>query len=282
MCRIRGAVWGGRGIQRVSGGIFPVDALDASFAESDGSVGLGGDGFVVSDHDDGEFLFVIESFEEIHDTGAGFGIEVSGGFIGEEDFGAGDESAGDGTALEFATGEFGGSMAEAVSESDFGKDRGGGFADFAAFFQVVEQGVPDHEWSHDVFEQRELGQQVIELEDEPEDMIAKLVTCGGGEVIDAVAIEQYFADVGSIEESHDVQERAFAGTALSDDGDEFSALRSESGTSEHGHFEGAFAVGLGDGFCGNQWPVDFDGLSHRRGSFIDRCYSNRSARTGCS
>jgi hypothetical protein len=122
--------------------------------------------------------------------------------------------------------------------------------------------VSDHEWGHDIFEEREFGEEVIELEDEPEDVVAKLIASGGSEVIDAVAIEEDFADIGSIEESHDMQEGALAGPAFADDGDEFTALGGESCAAEDGDFEGAFVIGFGDGFGGDQWPGEFEGFGH--------------------
>jgi hypothetical protein len=223
---------------------------------------LSGDGFVVCDHDDGEILFVVELFEEFEDAGAGIGIEVSGGFICEEDFGFCHEGSGDSTALHFASGEFGGSMFESVSESDLSEDIGSGVADLASMSPVAGERVPDHERGHDIFEEREFGEEVIELEDESEDVVAELIASGWGEVIDAVSIEEDFADVGGVEESHDMQEGALAGPAFADDGDEFSALGGESCAAEDGDFEGAFVIGFGDGFGGDQGAVEFERFGH--------------------
>ena len=74
----------------------------------------------VRDDDDGVALFG-EVFEQGHDFFAGFGIEISGGFVGEEDGGIVDEGAGDGDALALAAGHFVGAMMNAIGEADGGE-----------------------------------------------------------------------------------------------------------------------------------------------------------------
>src|SRR5271156_1351130 len=56
--------------------------------------------------------------EESHDFVAGFGVEVSGGFVGEDDGGLVDQGAGDGDALTLAAGELVGLVHHAGAEAD--------------------------------------------------------------------------------------------------------------------------------------------------------------------
>ena len=52
-------------------------------------------------HDDGHPLLV-ESVEQLHDFPAGFGVEVAGGFIGQQNRRLVNDGAGDGNALIFS------------------------------------------------------------------------------------------------------------------------------------------------------------------------------------
>ena len=62
----------------------------------------------MSDEHEGRLRLVGELAEEAEDVFAVGGIEITGGFIGEDERGAVDEGAGDGDALLFAAGELGG------------------------------------------------------------------------------------------------------------------------------------------------------------------------------
>ena len=67
--------------------------------------------------DDNGLSFVIEFIKQDHNAVAGFGIEISGGFVGQENAGRCDESAGDGDALFFAAGELVWSVPGAAGEA---------------------------------------------------------------------------------------------------------------------------------------------------------------------
>src|SRR5882757_9692889 len=79
-------------------------AGDVAVADGDDAVGILGDIGLVGNDDDGVAVGV-EVVEESHDLVAGFGVEVSGGLVGEDDGRAVDEGASDGDALALATGE---------------------------------------------------------------------------------------------------------------------------------------------------------------------------------
>ena len=95
---------------RSDGGNLAVLKADLAIAE-------GGEVFVVGDDDEGDAL-TVEFEEEIDDFGAGGGVEVAGGLIGEDNFGVVDDGAGDTDALFLAAGEVVGFEGEAVGEAD--------------------------------------------------------------------------------------------------------------------------------------------------------------------
>ena len=76
---------------------------DLAVADVDDAVSVLGDIGFVGDEDDG-VAFCVELIEEGHDFGAGLGVEVAGGLVGEDDGRTVDEGAGDGDALALAAG----------------------------------------------------------------------------------------------------------------------------------------------------------------------------------
>ena len=81
----------------------------------DDAGGVGGERGIVCDHDDGVALGV--NFAEFfHDDVGGAGVEVAGGFVGEDEGRAGDEGASDGDALLLAAGELVGHVVFALLE----------------------------------------------------------------------------------------------------------------------------------------------------------------------
>ena len=72
----------------------------------------------MGDHDDGFVEFGAQAFEEVeHFRGTG-GIQVAGGFVGEDHIGIGDDGAGDGDALLLAAGKLAGEVVEAIVQAD--------------------------------------------------------------------------------------------------------------------------------------------------------------------
>ena len=78
---------------------------------------MAGDVFFVGD-DDNRLALFIELLEERHDFFARFGIEISGGLVGEDDRGIVDEGPCDGDALALSAGQFIRPMVEPITEAD--------------------------------------------------------------------------------------------------------------------------------------------------------------------
>jgi hypothetical protein len=127
---------------------------------------------VVGDDDEGDVLGAVEVEEEVGDGVGGGGVEGSGGFVGEDEFGLIDEGAGDGGAEFFAAGELPGKVAEARGEADgFEELAGALFGGGGGFGPIAGEA-----WDEDVFEDGELREEVVLLENEAEGVVAE----GGG------------------------------------------------------------------------------------------------------
>jgi hypothetical protein len=87
---------------------------DLAVADVDDAMGVLGDVGFVGDEDDGVAAGV-ERVKEGHDFVAGFGVEVAGGLVGEDDGGPVDEGAGNGDALALTAGELVGLVVHAIA-----------------------------------------------------------------------------------------------------------------------------------------------------------------------
>ena len=115
---------------------------------------------VVRDHDDCFFVLCMESVKDFQDSVACRCVQVTGRFIGEEDFGIVDECAGESDALLFAAGQLLGAVSESFSEAEFVQQ-------FACLLHVLHTiSSPMQRGQGDVFDGIEFRQQVIGLEDE--------------------------------------------------------------------------------------------------------------------
>ena len=68
--------------------------------------------------DEGGLFFGSQRLEQLHDFAAGAGIEITGRLVGQQQHRFVDERAGDGDALLFPAGKFGGFMVEPVFEAN--------------------------------------------------------------------------------------------------------------------------------------------------------------------
>jgi hypothetical protein len=95
--------------------------VDATVDEGDSAIGGSGNFFAVGDENDGGFFFSGELGDEIDDHGAGGGVEIAGGFVGEKDGGLVDQGAGEGGPLELASGKLMRPVMRAIAQADGGE-----------------------------------------------------------------------------------------------------------------------------------------------------------------
>jgi len=134
----------------------------------------------VSDHDDGHAELRLQFAEKREDSFAGGGVEIAGGLVGEKNFRAIDEGAGDGDALLFAAGKFGGAVAEAMGEANALE----GFADACGTFGAIDFGEAKRKL--DIFFESHARQKVEGLEDHADGVRAvagKIERVEGGDVL---------------------------------------------------------------------------------------------------
>ncbi len=215
------------GAFRVRGGEEPAVAHDGE------AVGEGfGERAFVSDHDDGHAELRLEFAEESKDGFAGGGVEIAGGLVGEKNFGAIDEGAGDGDALLFTAGKFRGAMAETMREADAFE----GFADAGGTFGAIDFGEAKREL--DIFLEGHAREKVEGLEDHTDGGAAvagELKRVEGGDVL---AVGEDGAGGGAVEAGDEVEERGFAGAGRAEEREEFVV----------GYGEGEFVDGADGGF----------------------------------
>ena len=114
--------------------------MDATVDEGDSAIGGSGNFFAVGDENDGGFFFSGELGDEIDDHGAGGGVEIAGGFVGEKDRGLVDQGTGEGGALKLASGKLMRPVMGAVAEADRGEELAGAASSRGVYTSGDEEG----------------------------------------------------------------------------------------------------------------------------------------------
>lgn len=188
------------------------DFVEAAVADPADAVAGGEHFVVVGGADDGDAFFAVEGFHELDNFLTGFGVEVSGGFIGEDDAGRVGEGSGDGDALLLSAREFEGFIVEPVAEADALEDVGG-FLDgvFAAVATKCHR-------EHDILQGAHDSDEVEGLKNVADAVATHPGLLGFGEVEEGFAFEENASLGGNIEGADLVEECGFSGTGGSHDG----------------------------------------------------------------
>ena len=169
-----------------------------SVHEVDGAVGDLGERLVVRDDDEGLPEFVAQAEEEVVQLFLVVRVEAARGFVGEDHVGVVHEGAGHGHALLFAARELCGLVVGAVGEAHEVEELEGAALNLA----LVAAGY--HAGNEDVLLGGELGEELVELEDEAEVFAAEAGELGGREAEHVVPGDFHRALVGLVEGSHDL------------------------------------------------------------------------------
>ena len=125
------------------------------------SLGAAGRVRIVRHHHDGFTVVAVESLQQIENLFAGFAVEIAGGFVAEQQRGIGHNGAGDSDSLLLAAGKLARIMLHAIGEPHhFQRDRNA-LSPFG-FLESVRQ----KQWQFDILFRRQLGKQIVELENE--------------------------------------------------------------------------------------------------------------------
>ena len=191
---------------------------------------------VVGDDDEGLSELVAQVKEELVQFFLVLGVEGTGWFVGKDDGGVVDECPRYSHTLFFSSREFGGFVVDAVAEVEVVEQFLG------THFGLLFVFASDESRDADVFECGKLGQELVELEDETEMLVAK-----SGDVLvfqscHVDAIDDDGAAVGCIEGTHDLEKGSLTRSRGTDDADHLALADVEVNAFEH--LEGA--EGFGD------------------------------------
>ncbi len=178
--------------------------VDGAIADDESAVAGLGELMIVGDDDESDAVFGGKIEEDAHDIGAIFGIEITGGFVGEKHFRFVNDSSSDGDALLFAAGEFGGEVVGAVGQADAlegEQGRGGGIA--------AGDGTRDR----DIFEGGEFREQVIILEHITDEGVAETCLFAAAKGVEVGTGDMDGAAFGAFEAGEGVEQGGFAGAA---------------------------------------------------------------------
>ena len=201
---------------------------DAAVEEGDDAMADVGGLMAVGDEHDGGAGLIGEFAEQSEDVGAVFGVEVAGGFVGEDDAGSVDEGACDGDALLFAAGEL-------------GRFRGGAMLDADALEKLLDAWVTFGCWNadqlegeFDIFEDGEGWEEVEELEDGADLGSAEEGETLGIELAELGGADADGAGVGAVDAAEAIEEGGFAAARGSHEGDAFAGMDGKGDVAENG------------------------------------------------
>ena len=168
------------------------DVAIGEFADVRGAVGDLG---VVGCHDQCCFLFDAQLAEQFDNSFTGLGVEVAGRFVGKDQERVVDDGSGDGDALLFASGEFGGSMGESFAESNAAEES------FGPGFALGGWSSSHAAWQGDILDGGEFWKEMVRLEDVAYVLISQPGLGGGGEFREGLTAKPHRSVCGSIQRS---------------------------------------------------------------------------------
>ena len=188
---------------------------DPAIAHLDDAMRGGGDIAAVGDHDDRRAVTLADIAEKFDDERAGFGIEVAGRLIGQQNPRLHEQRPRERRPLHFAAGKLVQPVPRAMLHADGGEQFRAPALDFLRRL-ILQQAGQAH-----VFLHRQRRQQVEELEDETDFRPAQPGQARLVEPVDRFAVEVNFAAGQDVESAQHMQQRALAATARPHDGHEF-------------------------------------------------------------
>ena len=252
--------------------------INAPIQKADHPLGVLGNVVLVGDHDDGA-PFAVQFGQQRHDLRPGFGIQVAGGFIRQDEHRIVDQGAGDGDPLRLPAGEFLRLMVDAVPQADR-LQRGDGFLALFGLAEV-QVAVVEH-GQHHVFDGGGAGQQVVTLEDEPDFAVTDDRQLVLVQIADILPVQEVAPGGRAVEAAQDVHHGALAGAGRPHDGDKFVLLDGQADPVQgtdlciahpvdfgqvNGFDDGVHSVfSLGAGNCGVQFTTEIRRARRRCGS----------------
>jgi hypothetical protein len=130
---------------------------------------------------------------------------------------------------------------------------------------VAQNGMTNHQRSHDIFQQREFREQMIKLKDESEDVVSQLISCLLIEIVDAIPVQQMTSPTSGESSSPITCSRVLLPEPLWPITEMNSPrLSLQAGSLKHRNLVLTFEVRLGNRFGGNQGTIHFQSLAMAR------------------
>ena len=180
-----------------------------------------GEGPLVGDHNDGHAGISLNFAKQHEDGFAGSAVEIAGGLVGEQDFRAIHQSAGDGGALLLATRKLARTMADALFKSDALE----GFADSRGALGTVDLRETQREL--DVFFERHPRKKIEGLKNHPDGLPAVASQFERGHLREILALGDDRSGAGTVEAGDEIKQRGFSGTGAAQQGEEFAGWNRE-------------------------------------------------------
>ena len=202
--------------------------MDLAVGEMDDAIGHAGHDGVVRDDDGERAEFAVRALDGFEHDDAGLHVERASRFVAEQDFRAFGDGAGDGDALLLTAGELRGKMVQTRREPHhvqrlFGRHRVAG----------------DLRDERDVLARREAGDEIVELENEPDAVSAvarELSLVRVGEI--DVAIPE-LAGSRHVEAAKLIEQGGFSTAGWSEQHDEFAGVEIQVHSGQCADFSGA-------------------------------------------
>jgi hypothetical protein len=174
-------------------------------------------------------------------------VQIPGWLVGQKERRIAGESARDGNALLFPSGEFPGSMVRAVTQSDLLKTR------FGVSQRLCAADSPNAQRHAYVLLCREFRQKVMLLPDVSDFAISKCGKLRFGEPGNILMLVVYRPFSGGVEAADEVQERTFPCSALAYYGNLFTGLDLERKIAKNYQIFIAGTIDLREVFYKNEW-----------------------------
>lgn len=149
-------------------------------------------------------------------------VQVAGRFVGHDDPRIIDQGAGDGYPLLLAAGQLPGGFCRNVADIHLIQSVHGLLLD-----DIPGQSAQAEGGYHDILQDRELRQQIMELENEPDVFISEPGKCAFSQTRDAGPVDREVALIVCIECGKQVEERGLPATRLADDRNKFAFADAE-------------------------------------------------------
>src|SRR4030042_1998592 len=165
--------------------------------------------WIVCHHDDRFMGFTIEPVHQFENLSGGHLVEVTRGFVCNEDGGVGDNGTGNGDPLLFAPGELSRIVIHSLLQIDDSKRH------LHVLVSLPSGETGEEKRKFHIFKGREHWNQIVELKDEPHIDCPPLCQFILGEGCDVNASHPYGSAIKMIEGGNQIKEGAFPGTGRS-------------------------------------------------------------------